>query len=170
MDGCPRFALAYLGRKRPAEGRQPLSAKGYLQVPSGPDDKRETGSLSAACPTQAQKRGLTPISCHAVLERSACAPFIKERRMEGINATSLRRKSGQMGHPTFVAGAGSRAAHSTAWIFQCFLQCLPVLTQTPEAIIAVIRGSDASACGIGLYRLRNSCFVSGHDFSRAEND
>jgi hypothetical protein len=90
--------------------------------------------------------------------------------MEGINATSLRRKSGQMGHPTFVAGAGSRAAHSTAWIFQRFLQCLPVLTQTPEAIIAVIRGSDASACGIGLYRLRNSCFVSGHDFSRAEND
>ena len=96
----PRLAVgAYLGRKRPAEGRQPLSAKGYLQVPSGPDDKRETGSLSAACPTQAQKRGLTPISCHAVLERSACAPFIKERRMEGINATSLRRKSGHMGHP-----------------------------------------------------------------------
>jgi hypothetical protein len=43
--------------------------------------------------------GLTPISSHAVLERSACAPFIKERRMKCINATSLRRKSGQMGHP-----------------------------------------------------------------------
>jgi hypothetical protein len=43
------------------------------------------------------KNGLTPISCHAVLERSACAPFIKERRMESINATSLRRKSGQWG-------------------------------------------------------------------------
>jgi hypothetical protein len=41
--------------------------------------------------------GLTPISCHAVLERSACAPFIKERRMEYINDTSLRRKSGQWG-------------------------------------------------------------------------
>jgi hypothetical protein len=49
------------------------------------------------------KYGLTPISCHAVLEKSACAPFIKERRMECINATSLRRKSGQMGHPAFVA-------------------------------------------------------------------
>ena len=28
--------------------------------------------------------------------------------MDCINATSLRRKSGQMGHPTFVAGAGNR--------------------------------------------------------------
>jgi hypothetical protein len=27
------------------------------------------------------KDGLTPISCHIVLEKSACAPFIKERRM-----------------------------------------------------------------------------------------
>jgi hypothetical protein len=46
------------------------------------------------------KNGLTPISCHAVLERPACAPFIKERRMECINATSLYRKSGQWGtHP-----------------------------------------------------------------------
>jgi hypothetical protein len=53
--------------------------------------------LSGAYPTQAQKQGLTPISCHAVLERSACAPFIKERRMECINATSLHRKSGQWG-------------------------------------------------------------------------
>jgi hypothetical protein len=43
------------------------------------------------------KQGLTPISCHAVLERSACAPFIKERRMECINATSLHRKSGPWG-------------------------------------------------------------------------
>src|SRR6202167_3607728 len=117
MDGCPRFALAYLGRKRPAEGRQPLSAKGYLQVPSGPDDKRETGSLSAACPTQAQKRGLTPISCHAVLERSACAPFIKERRMKCINATSLRRKLGQWGTPRLlpVQEGGSRAYDWADW-------------------------------------------------------
>jgi len=57
-----------------------------------------------------QKQGLTPIFCHAVLERSACAPFIKERRTECINATSLRRKSGQMGHPTLVAGARSRGS------------------------------------------------------------
>src|ERR1700733_15334580 len=43
------------------------------------------------------KPGLTPISCNDVLERSACAPFIKERRMESISATSLHRKSGQWG-------------------------------------------------------------------------
>jgi hypothetical protein len=48
-------------------------------------------------PTQAQNQGLTPISCHAAPERSACAPFIKERRMECINATNLHRKSGQWG-------------------------------------------------------------------------
>src|ERR1700689_5342009 len=76
----------------------------YRRRPSQP----ETGALSAAYPTQAQRQGLTPISCHAVLERPACAPFIKERRMECLNATSLRRKSGKMGHPTFVAGAGNR--------------------------------------------------------------
>src|ERR1700684_1579989 len=58
------------------------------------------------------KPGLTPISCHAVLERSACAPFIKERRMKCINATGLRRKSGRMGHPTFVAGAGAGSLRS----------------------------------------------------------
>src|SRR6202161_2616187 len=58
------------------------------------------------------KPGLTPISCHAALERSACAPFIKERRMECINAKSLRRKSGQMGHPACVAGVAK------LWPFQ----------------------------------------------------
>ena len=42
------------------------------------------------------KPGLTPISS-TLLERSACAPFTKERRMEGINDTSLHRKSGQWG-------------------------------------------------------------------------
>jgi hypothetical protein len=59
-------------------------------------------ATKAGCPIQAQKRGMTPISCHAVLERSACAPFIKERRMELINATSLRRKSGQWGTQSWL--------------------------------------------------------------------
>jgi hypothetical protein len=48
------------------------------------------------------KYGLTPISCHAALERSACAPFIKERRMECINATSLHRRSGPWGTQPWV--------------------------------------------------------------------
>ena len=60
--------------------------------------------------------GLTPISCHAVLERSACAPFIKERRMECINATSLRRKSGRMGHPTFVASSHAGSQGGVRWV------------------------------------------------------
>src|SRR5271163_706423 len=50
------------------------------------------------------KPGLTPISCHAVLERSARAPFVKERRIKCINATSLHRKSGQWGtQPSLLA-------------------------------------------------------------------
>ena len=69
--------------------------------PRHPFSHQEVKQSSAAYPTQAQKQGLSPISCHAVLETSACAPFIKERRMEFVSATSLRRKSGQMGHPTF---------------------------------------------------------------------
>jgi hypothetical protein len=60
------------------------------------------------------KDGLTSISCHAVPERSGCAPFIKERRMECINATNLRRKSGPWGTQTLllVQGVGVRAAVS----------------------------------------------------------
>ena len=79
-----------------------------------PNDKPETGALSAAYPTQAQRQGLTPISCHAVLERSACAPFIKERRMECINATNLHRKSGQWGTQRLllVQEGGSLHPHS----------------------------------------------------------
>ena len=75
-----------------------------------PNDKPETGALSAAYPTQAQRQGLPPISCHAVLERSAYAPFIKERRMGCIDATSLRRKSGHMGHPNLRC-RGGRQGH-----------------------------------------------------------
>jgi hypothetical protein len=68
---------------------------------------RKKGASSAVYPTQ-PKPGLTPISCHAVLERSACAPFIKERRMKCINATNLRRKSGQMGRTAFEWGKGAQ--------------------------------------------------------------
>jgi hypothetical protein len=38
--------------------------------------------------------------------------------MKCINATSLRRKSGQMGHPTFVAGAGDGVfSLFLGWVF-----------------------------------------------------
>jgi hypothetical protein len=36
----------------------------------------------------------TRISCHAALDKTACAPFLKERRMMFANATNLNRKSG----------------------------------------------------------------------------
>ena len=36
----------------------------------------------------------TRISCHAALDRAACAPFFKERRMMFANATNFYRKSG----------------------------------------------------------------------------
>jgi hypothetical protein len=36
----------------------------------------------------------TRISCHAALDMSACAAFVKESRMKIINATKFNRKSG----------------------------------------------------------------------------
>ena len=93
----------------PASACDPGETAGpSLPLRSSRDGKPEAGALSAAYPTQAQRQGLTPISCHAVLERSACAPFIKERRRECNNATRLRRKSDQMGHPNLRCGAAGR--------------------------------------------------------------
>jgi hypothetical protein len=81
---------------------EPISRQGSEnEVPtpklflSGGRGKTGSGRSRAVIPLK--PKGLTPISCHAVLERSACAPFIKERHMERINATRLRRKSGQWG-------------------------------------------------------------------------
>jgi hypothetical protein len=36
----------------------------------------------------------TRISCHAALDRAACAALRKESRMKFVNATKLHRKSG----------------------------------------------------------------------------
>ena len=36
----------------------------------------------------------TRISCHAALDKAACAPFREERRMKSDNATKFYRKSG----------------------------------------------------------------------------
>ncbi len=41
-----------------------------------------------------RKSRATWISCYAALDRTACAPFRKERRMHCINATKSNRKSG----------------------------------------------------------------------------
>ena len=39
----------------------------------------------------------TRISCHAELDKDACAPFREERRMKCVNATKINRKSGGSG-------------------------------------------------------------------------
>jgi hypothetical protein len=36
----------------------------------------------------------TRISCHAALDKAACAPFCKGKRMKRTNATKFHRKSG----------------------------------------------------------------------------
>jgi hypothetical protein len=47
--------------------------------------EKETAGLSTTLPR---------ISCHAALDKTACAPFLKERRMMFANATKFNRKSG----------------------------------------------------------------------------
>jgi hypothetical protein len=41
-----------------------------------------------------------PDSCHVALDRAACAPFRKERRMKCINATNLNRNAGERSRAT----------------------------------------------------------------------
>jgi hypothetical protein len=57
-------------------------------VETGPECDIEARSPSSSRPKR------TRISCHAVLDKTACAPFRKEGRMKCNNATKLNRKSG----------------------------------------------------------------------------
>ncbi len=59
---------------------------------------REPQGIPCCVSHSSPKTGLDPDFLPRCARRSACAPFIKERRMKCINATGLRRKSGQMGH------------------------------------------------------------------------
>ena len=43
-----------------------------------------------------------PVSCHAALDRTKCAPISKERRMKFANATGLYRKSGGRSGPAVI--------------------------------------------------------------------
>jgi hypothetical protein len=49
-----------------------------------------------------------PNFLHAILDKIACAPFVKERRMEFTEPTKLHRKSGVWGTLGSVAGTDSR--------------------------------------------------------------
>src|ERR1700689_3888536 len=57
-----------------------------------------------------QRAQRTPDSCHAALDKTACAPFSKERRMKFAEPSKLNRNPGGMGHPPF-RGASCRAKH-----------------------------------------------------------
>jgi hypothetical protein len=46
----------------------------------------------------------TPNFLHAAPDKAACAPFLKERRMEFAEPTNLLRKSGIWGTPRFLEG------------------------------------------------------------------
>jgi hypothetical protein len=55
---------------------------------SGRDDNSSSAINLSSRPER------TRISCHAALDKAACAPFLKERRMMFANATNIYRKSG----------------------------------------------------------------------------
>jgi hypothetical protein len=90
----------------------------------------------------------TRISCHVALDRAACAPFRKERRMKCINATNLNRNPGE----------GTRISYFTA---------LPVATyaalrkesrmKSTEAMVSDSKsgGAEGPAVTLGCNRFRN---------------
>src|SRR5271163_4498293 len=91
--------------------------------PSASSPVTKKVSSSAVVSHSSPKTGLDPISCHAVLERSACAPLIKERRMECINATSLRRKSGQWGTQRWLPVQKAGSSFIARFSLLIFLVC-----------------------------------------------
>jgi hypothetical protein len=70
---------------------------GAFRPQTTPEDKKVTNSerktrnsiLKQNCHLER-----TRISCHAALDMTACAAFVKESRMKIANATNLNRKSG----------------------------------------------------------------------------
>ena len=79
----PQISTGNLGEPRDLQFRGPL-----LET-RNPMLKQ---NCHLACPGVPWDR--TRISCHAALDKTACAPFLKERRMMFANATNIHRKSG----------------------------------------------------------------------------
>src|SRR6202162_4606652 len=86
MDGCPMFA----------------NPKGHPSVSSASllldDNVRGCG-----IPHLAKNERDSPNFLHAALDKTACAPFIKERRMNSAEPTKPHRKSGVWGTRRSVA-------------------------------------------------------------------
>ena len=105
--GCDPKATAF--SRREIEGlsyvsKAPgLSLAGVFCPPATEKDDPETAPARGLrlCRPRArtlrqrpERKKMIPISCHATLERSECAPFIKERRMKRTSTTNLNRRSG----------------------------------------------------------------------------
>jgi hypothetical protein len=80
-------------------------------------------------PTQAKVR-LDPDFLPRCARGSRVRLSFKERRMECINAKSLRRKSGQMGHPAFVSDIRDEIQHSSQAIIDIGEYCESI--RSPE--------------------------------------
>jgi hypothetical protein len=65
-----------------------LSSRPERRGAEGPAVSR---TLSGRCFSTERTR----ISCHAALDTATCAAFVKESRMKIVNATKLKRKSGE---------------------------------------------------------------------------
>jgi hypothetical protein len=68
---------------------------------------RESEGETSGIPHLAKNERDTRISCTRHQVTAACAAFIEESRMKSINANKLHRKSGGVGHPSFVRGRGA---------------------------------------------------------------
>jgi hypothetical protein len=63
-------------------------------------------------PTSREKRARCPEFLYATLEKTACAPFSKERRMKFREPMKLHRKSGMWGTRRLVARIEPESVHS----------------------------------------------------------
>ena len=68
---------------------------------------------SVSHPLQRTQR--TPDSCHAALDKTARAPFYKERRMNFAQPSKLNRNPGRWGTPDFVARPLSNIEIALTW-------------------------------------------------------
>jgi hypothetical protein len=69
------------------------------------EDSRSDANLKGrirGIPHLAKNKRDARISCTLHRARVACAAFIEESRMKFINANKLHRKSGGVGHPSFL--------------------------------------------------------------------
>ena len=113
LDGCPMFALAYMGRKRILPMLLLQVTEGFL-ILATVFLKNVAKGLERAAPVFFAQSG--PDFLHGAPPTSACAAFIKESRMRFANARRLDRKSGCTlglhGAPVQNAGPATPTGHS----------------------------------------------------------